>query len=128
MKRYAAIIFSLLAVVALVTAVAGSIQRGRAMQVRFNKRDFPDQNVQLITSAEPAFEGVAATYFRGNASRAKVASQPFSVFIKNSGSRTIAAYMIVWQLVKADGQTFTNRTSYAEPAILMGEKKPSDPR
>lgn len=128
MKRYGAVVISLLAVVVLVTGVAGKIRKGQAMQVRFNKRDLPNQDVHIITSAEPSFEATAATYFKAQSKTANKDLEPFSVFIKNSGKRTVVAYMLVWQLVKTDGQVLTNNAAYAEPAMLMGEKMPTDPR
>jgi hypothetical protein len=128
MKRYGAVIISLLAVVVLVTGVAGKIRKGQAMQVRFNKRDLPSQDLHIITSAEPSFEAMVATYFKTQPKTANKNLEPFSVFIKNSGKRTVVAYILVWQLVKRDGQVLTNRTAYSEPAMLMGENMPTDPR
>ncbi|HEV2828128.1 MAG TPA: hypothetical protein VGW76_11050 [Pyrinomonadaceae bacterium] len=127
MKRYAAVVISLLAVVILVTGVFGSMREGQTMQVRFNKRDLPKHEVQIITSADPSFEAMVASYFKTQSKTAKDL-EPFSVFIKNSGNRTVVAYMLLWQLVRADGRVLTNRTAYSEPAMLMGEETPTDPR
>lgn len=127
MKRYAAIVFSLLAVVGLVTGVVANIRREQAMQVRFNKRDLPRHGVHLITSADPQFELTASNYFKNRSMNSSENLQPFSVFIKNSGDKSIVAYMLVWQLVKSNGQVRTNTTAYAEPGILMGNRIPSSP-
>lgn len=129
MNRNVVIVISLLAIVGLVTAVSGSIRKGQSMQVRFNKRDFPEHDLHIITSADPAFEVTTSAYFK---TRPEKSSQdvlkPFSIFIKNSGNRTVAAYMLVWQLVQKNGKVIRNTTSYSEPAILMGEEMPTDPR
>jgi len=128
MKRYAAIVISLLAVVGLVTGVSGRIRRGQAMQVRFNKRDLPKHDVHIITSADPTFDVTASAYFKAESGKSNENLKPFSVFVKNSGNRTVVAYMLIWQMVKTNGQVITNKSSYAEPGMLMGDEMPTDPR
>ncbi len=129
MKRNAVIVISLLAIVGLVTAVSGSIRKGHTMQVRFNKRDYPKHDIHIITSADPDFEVTASAYFKTRPDKSgEDVLKPFSIFIRNSGNRTVAAYMLVWQLVQTNGKVITSRTSYSEPAILMGEPMPTDPR
>ena len=98
------------------------------MHVRFSKRDLPKQEVHIITSADPSFESTASTYFKNQSKSSNEELKPFSIFIKNSAKRTVVAYMLVWQLIRADGKILTNRTAYSEPAMLMGEKMPNDPR
>lgn len=128
MKRYGMIVISLLAVVGFVTGVSGRIQRGQAMEVKFNKRDLPKQNVHIITSVDQGFEEAASSYFKNEPNKSFQSLKPFSVFIKNSGEKPIVAYALVWQLVKRNGQVLTNTSSYSEPGILMGNQMPSDPR
>jgi hypothetical protein len=128
MKRYAVVVISLLAVVGLFTAVSGRIRRGQAMEPRFNKRDFPKSGVQLITSADRNFDETASAYFKSPYGKSAEALKPFSVFIKNSSNRTIVAYILVWRLVKTNGEVLTNSNSYSEPGVLMGKRMPTDPR
>ncbi len=126
-KKYLAIVIALLSAVGIVTGVVVGRRRIQEM-VHFNKRDLPDRGVHIITSADPDFESVASNYFTSQSSTSNESLKPFSVFIKNSGHRTIVAYMLVWQVLRSDGQVLTNATSYSEPGILMGNEIPTDPR
>lgn len=125
MKRYAISTVFLLAVVGVITGVFAAIRRDQEMAVRLNKRDLPRQGVHLITLADPQFEQTASSYFKNRPP--ELFQNPSSVFIKNSGDKSIVAYMLVWQLVTSDGQIRTNRTAYSEPGVLMGNPKPLDP-
>lgn len=127
MKRYATIVFSLLAMVGLVTGVLAKIRKEQVVQVRFNKRDLPKHGVQLITSVDPEFALTVSNHFKNRSTDSPENLQPFSVFIKNSGNKSIVAYMLVWQLVKPNGQVLINRTAYAEAGVLMGNPIPSSP-
>jgi len=128
-KRYAAIVICLLAVVAMVTGVYAGIRRATpGMQVKFNKRDFPEHNLSIITPVDPAFEDFAVSYFRGKSDTSFETLKPFSIFVKNSGEKSVVAYALVWQAVRLDGKIRTNTIAYAEPDVLMGNQIPNDPR
>lgn len=127
MKKYAAIVFSLFALVGMVTAGFARIRRAEGMEVQFNKRDFPEHGVHIITSVDPSFEALASGYFKAKAKNIPESLNPFSVFIKNSGNKTVVAYALRWQMVRADGQVIQNTTSYSEPGVLMGNEMPNNP-
>lgn len=125
MKRYAAIVISLLAVVGMVTAVFASIRRATpGMQVRFNKRDLPQHGVHIITPVDPSFDATVLKHFK-NKSRETL--EPLSVFIQNSGARMVVAYALTWQFAKKDGKVISKTVGYSEPGILMGDEIPKDP-
>ena len=64
MKRYAAIVIFLLAMVGMVTVVFAGFRRAApGMQVRFNKRDFPGYGVHIITPVDPSFDSTVLTHF-----------------------------------------------------------------
>src|SRR5882672_678051 len=128
MKRYAAIVISLLSVVGLVTGVVAGMRRAHGMEVRLNKRDLPRHGIHIITSADPLFEVTAANYFKDKSNKSFESLKPFSVFIKNSGNKSVVAYALMWQIVKPDGRILTNTNSYSEPGVLMGDLIPADPR
>jgi hypothetical protein len=128
MKRYGAIVISLLAVVGLVTGVSGSLRKGQPMQVRFNKRDLPKHGLHIITSADPNFDALASNYFKNRSAASNESLKPLSVFIQNRGSRMVVAYVLEWRMLRTDGQVLTNTNSYSEPGILMGHEMPTDPR
>jgi hypothetical protein len=122
MKRNAAIVISLLAVVGMVTAVIASIREATpGVQVRFNKLDFPEYGVQLITPLDPSFDTAVSKHFRN---RDPQTLKPFSVFIHNSGTKTLVAYALTWKFVRQDGGVIDNTIGYSEPGILMGDDIP----
>jgi hypothetical protein len=124
MRRYLAIVLSLFAVTAMVTAVYAGIRGHRnAMQVRFNKRDLPQQGVQIITPVEESFDYIASKYFNGTI---PASGQPFSVFIKNSSNKMVVAYALTWEFAKTDGKIMSNTVGYSEPGVLMGDEIPND--
>jgi hypothetical protein len=128
LKKYLTIVIALLSVVGVVTGVVVERRNNQGMSVHFNKRDLPNDGIRILTSADPEFEAVGGNYFASKSSNSNESLKPFSVFIENIGTRTIVAYMLVWQMVKIDGQVLTNTTSYSEPGILMGNEIPNDPR
>lgn len=128
MKRYTAILASILAVVGVVTGVFAVMGKGQAMQIRLNKRDLPKHGLNIISSIDPSFEETVAAYFKGRLSKKPPENlMSFSIFIKNSGNKKVVAYALVWQLVKTDGKVVENRAIYAEPGILMGDEMPNHP-
>lgn len=121
MKRYAAIVISLLSVVGIVTGIVAGMRRTQSMEVRFNKRDLPEHGVHIITSADPSFDEMAAKYLKNNS------LETLSVFIKNSGTRLIVGYALTWELRDGDGKIISSNTrGYSEPGILMGNEIPKD--
>jgi len=124
-KRYAAIVISLLAVIGMVTAVFAGIRRATpGMQVRFNKRDLPEHGVHIITPVDASFDDLVTKYFKNKSSETL---KPFSVFIQNSDSRMVVAYALTWEFAKKDGKITSQTVGYSEPGILMGNEMPKDP-
>lgn len=122
MRRYGLVAISILAVVGTITAVfAGIGSRTSGMPTLFHKHDLAEHNITLITPLDSEFDSVAARHFK---KRKPETLKPFSVFIRNSGSRTLVAYLLTWKFVKNEGAVITKSMGYSEPAILMGEQMP----
>lgn len=124
MKRYGTIVIGLLIVVGMVTAVFAGIRKATpGVQVRFNKRDFPEHGVHLVTPVDLSFDQTVSEYFKN---KSPETFKPFSVFIQNSGDKMIAAYALTWEFAKKDGKLMSNTVGYSEPGILMGDEMPKD--
>src|SRR5438309_1718846 len=126
MKRHVLIAICLLATVGVVTAVFAGIRRAKSpvMNVRFNKRDFPEHGVHLVTPLDPSFDTDAQKHFNH---KIPENLKPFSVFIRNSGKRMIVAYSLTWKFVDENGRVITRKSvGYTEPGILMGDELPPE--
>jgi hypothetical protein len=124
MRKYAVILVSLIGVVAIVTGVFAVSRRAPGMQVRFNKRDFPERGVHIVTPLDPSFDEKVRKHFK---KRNPEELKPFSVLIYNSGSKMVLAYALTWKLIRQDGQVITKTVGYSEPDLLMGKEEAKGP-
>ncbi len=122
MKRYTLIVVFLITVVVLGTGVFANIRRGQAMEIKFHKSDLPEYGVNLVSSADPSFDGIAAKHFKNKQPKTL---KPFAVFITNSSARLVVAYALTWELKDENGRNITTKTvGYSEPGILIGNEIP----
>lgn len=68
--------------------------------VRFGVKDFPEHGIFLITPSHPSFKHLEAKLT--NHKGASIADS-YSVFLKNTGSRTVVGYRIKWECVDSRG-------------------------
>ena len=117
-------IVALLVLGALIAAILltsyGLTRRVHAMTVRFNIRDIKEHGLEIMGPLDPSFDSLASTYFKGRQSSKLAAFKPFSVFLKNQGSKALVAYVLKWEVVGPDGTVSTNFNSYAQTGVLMG--------
>lgn len=119
MRRYATIAISLIAGVVMISAVFARIRSGGPkMPILFHKRDLPDQGIRIVTPFDSSFDVRASEYFKRTSPETL---KPLSVFIENSSSKTIVAYLLTWKFAKQDGQIMSNSVGYSEPGVLMGD-------
>lgn len=123
MKRYAVILLAILVLIGIVTSVLATIRRATEMPVRFNTRDFPEHGVQIVTPVDPSFDETVKKYFKNNPP--PDTTQPFSVFIKNTGKKLVLGYALTWELKDSEGKVIVRNTvGYTEPGLLMGDEIP----
>jgi hypothetical protein len=117
------VLICLLAILAVAVG-AGFIWRRstRAMAVQVNVRDIPEHGLRLIGPADPSFKGMATSLLRAKPDEAVEALLPFSVLVKNTGNRTVVAYQLKWEVVRADGKVFTRTQGHLVPGVLKGEE------
>ena len=123
MKTRVVLTASLIAIVMLGTGIFAVVRRARAMDARFNTRDFPEYGIRIIAPTDPSFDGIATQHFKN---KLPDNLRPLSIFIKNSGPRTIVGYAISWELLNDGKRITSNSVGYSEPGILIGNEIPSN--
>lgn len=119
MKRIA---FVGLSVIVVVILFAGILLFGKgveAVNVKINKKDFPQHGVTIIGPSEPAFDLLMSDLAQGRPDFPAEELKPFSVFIKNTGKRSIVAYKLRWECRKGDGTVIYKDSSFSAAWVLM---------
>ena len=88
------------------------------MNLRFNVKDL--QGLKIISPLDPSFDGLVASYLKGEERPDLEDLKPFSVLVQNTSAKSVVAYVLKWELVRTDGRSITNFTAYAQPGVLMG--------
>lgn len=117
-KSLLAAVFITATVTAFILLLWGSGRVGATI-VRLNVKDIPEHDVRLITASDPSFDAMMRAYasIRSNAPITEL--RPFSVFIENRGKKTLVAYKMKWECLRADGVTIVKTSSEATTWILM---------
>lgn len=121
MKDLFLIAILLIAVGAIVTTgvVRDGHGRSQVINLQFNVKDIPESGLTITTPANQDFDSAVKARF-GTKSAAIEPLLPFSILIKNSGTRSVIAYTLKWELMRGDGQTLTQTRSYTTLWKLMG--------
>jgi hypothetical protein len=92
------------------------------MSVQFNSNDMRERGLAIITPGENSYDEMLNT-LRENMSGSPVeAIRPYSVFIKNTGKRSVVAFVLKWELVRPDGKVITRADQYVTKYSLMGDE------
>jgi hypothetical protein len=91
----------------------------QAVGIQINVRDFPEHGLTIISPSDPSFNDKASSLFNGKQSAFSESLKPFSVLLTNTSDKSIVAYILKWEMVRADGTVFTRETGGANPAALM---------
>ncbi len=67
--------------------------------MRFEARDFPEHGVSLIVPSDPSFGNLQAK------SKSTSIHDPYSVLLKNTGTRAVVGYSFKWQCFDDRGET-----------------------
>lgn len=78
-----------------------------ANNVNIAAKDIPEYGLHLITPSNPAYENLATRLTHNQQNLTFDLLKPFSVFVTNDGKRTVVAYALKWELMKADGKVIT---------------------
>jgi hypothetical protein len=119
MKR---ITFVGLFLVAAVILCAGILLLGKgveAVNVKINKKDFPEHGITIISPSDQSFDQLMARLAGRTPGFPVEELKPFSIFIKNTGNHPIVAYKLRWECVKEDGTIIYKDSSFSAAWILM---------
>jgi hypothetical protein len=73
-------------------------------QPTVDSRPSPIPGIELIGPSQPEFKDIIATLVPGQSSRANLAPVlPYSVLVRNSGTRTVVSYVVCFEFARADG-------------------------
>ncbi|HEV7376817.1 MAG TPA: hypothetical protein VGN95_19030 [Pyrinomonadaceae bacterium] len=119
MKRKALVA---LFVIVAVTLLAGTLllTKGvKAVNVKINKKDFPNQGIVIISPSDPTFDELMADLVKRRPGFPAEEFKPFSIFIKNTGKHSIVAYKLRWECMKEDGTVIYKDSSFSAAWTLM---------
>jgi hypothetical protein len=88
------------------------------MSVIINTKDLPEYGLIIVKSSEPEFDLLSATLKEKHYIDSFMKIKPFSVFIKNSTSKTVVGHSIVWECVNSKGEKRPHVTRYFESSAL----------
>lgn len=88
---------------ALVCLILGLPAYSRG-QATLDVRSSPIPGIELIGRSKPEFNGIIAKLVPGRDSRANLEPVlPYSVLVRNSGTRTVVSYVVCFEFTRADG-------------------------
>jgi hypothetical protein len=124
MKRTIFVLLILIAALTLTSEGFNHLRRVQAVNVQINIKDLPEHNLKLTGPSDPSFNGRVTAMLKGKPNPLVEALKPFSVFLKNTGNKTVVAYYIKWEKVRADGTVVTSGITGINPTPLMDGGKP----
>ena len=76
--------------------------------MRFNAKELPEHGISLITPSNPSFKNLEAKLTK---SKGASIADSYSVFLKNTGGRSIVGYRIKWECADSGGVASDRDTS-----------------
>jgi hypothetical protein len=83
-------------------------------------------NIFIVDQSDPSFDGLFTALVKVPPDLAPDVKQ-FSVFITNNGDRAVAAYLVRWEFVQADGRIVPSSKAYARLKSLDGSARSEPP-
>lgn len=117
------IVSSLFVVLIAVFAVFITWGVGGAKKVRLHVKDLSEHKLRIISPTDASFDGELTNLgIKKNSKEEQLVEslKPFSVILRNEGSRDVVAYRMRWDSIRPDGTTTTHVRTYAEPERFMG--------
>jgi hypothetical protein len=103
----------------------GFTRNGAKMQSpspQVNIKDLSERGLSIIGPSDPAFNQILASQSQLQKNPVVADLSPFSTLIKNTGPRSVIAFTLKWELMKADGTVRVKTIDYIELWRLMGIK------
>ena len=95
------------------------------MSVKIHSKDLSRHGLTIIRPSDPSFDSEveAEASLKDKKKDLTEDLKPFSVLIKNSGTKTVIAYTIRWEMTSSTGETTYYDKSYAVLEALTGGQK-----
>src|SRR6267154_3042870 len=90
------------------------------MTVRFNVKDLRESGLEIISPVDPSFDGLISSHFNNKPSSQLEAMKPFAVFLSNLSNKPLVAYVLKWEMTRANGTPTTTFSSFGQPGVLLG--------
>lgn len=94
-------------------------RRVQVVSVQVNVQDLPRHGLSIISSLDPSFDRGVSAILKGKSDTLVGALKPFSVLVKNTGTKAVVAYQLKWEMVKPDGSVSVRYTGGSNPRALM---------
>jgi len=91
----------------------------QAVTIQVNVKDLPERGLVILSSSDPSFNEKFSFLLRQKPSVFVETLKPFSFIFNNMTDKSLVAYQLKWEMVKADGTINTRITSFANPRALM---------
>lgn len=95
-------------VVGLAVSLTLFIGKKEPAAVRVNVKDFPEHGISLVGPSDPSFASLKTKLTK---SKSDSISEVYSVFLKNTGRRTVVGYRIKWECVNGSGEVSVRDSS-----------------
>ncbi len=122
MKKAILIVLPLIIVLSTTTGFIFSRIK-QTPQMRVNAKDLPKQGLIIIKPSDPAFNDLAAEFLQSVPDEEMASLKPFSVLVKNTGTKTVVAYTIVWEGTEASGKKQAYVITHANSEALTDSEE-----
>ncbi|HEU4833053.1 MAG TPA: hypothetical protein VFS90_01510 [Pyrinomonadaceae bacterium] len=120
MKR--AIVFSSIVIVLIGMSGFAISKNTQPVSIQMHIKDLSHHGLKLIDASDPSFDGMLRAELKGKSNDAVEAMKPFSVFLKNTGKKTVVAYLVQWTYTRTDGTNQHYKTAVINPEALVQSK------
>jgi hypothetical protein len=87
-------------------------------------KDLPQHGLVILTSTHPSFSQETFALLKGNTDPAVSILLPYSIILKNIGSRIAIGYQLRWDFQLPDGRITTQSFSYINPGAMTDAAMP----
>lgn len=121
-----AVAATLAILVMLVGISAALVQGSNTVRITFNIKDIPRDGLEIVSPTHSEFPSMKSKLLKKKQNVFNEDTAPVGVFIKNKSKQDVVAYILKWEVTRADGRVETTVNSYSRPDILMGKKTYKD--
>lgn len=122
MRNFGLIGILVVTTAAVLTTAFTPLSRNREQigNARLNVKDLADQGLVVVASSDPSYDAMVHAFLKGKSDPIVDSLGPYSVFIKNTSTRTVVACILNWEMLQSNGQIRRLRSEYINLPALMG--------